>query len=296
MFIKEKEKEFIELVRKNAMKAILYELSATPKPGLVDRNNSGAHNDMDFFTFMASSSALSNVFALCAKEGLQYSKSDFRGLLNALRPIGIKAEKEMFKATKGVNTHKGLIFSLGIISAAAASLYVESPFLSIDSIKISDRIKEIAKGISQNELESIKTEKALTNGEKIYLKYGIKGIRGQVEEGFPNVKELSLHLLKDMLKNKLIPLNDILVHVLIYLISITEDSNIISRHGIEALDYVKEKASYVLKAGGMLTKSGKKLIFEMDKDFISKNISPGGSADLLAVTIMFYLLEDALSI
>lgn len=297
MVIKENEREFIEFIRKNAMKAILYEVSATPKPGLVDRLNSGAHNDMDFFTFMASSSALSNVFALCAREGLQYNESDFSGLLKALRPIGIKGEKEMLKATGGVNTHKGLIFSLGVISAAAASIYSEGyPFLTIDSIKISNRVKEITKGISQNELGGIKGEKPATNGEKIYLKYGIKGIRGQVEEGFPNVKEVSLIVLKDMLKNKFTSLNDILVHVLIHLMAITEDSNIISRHDIETLNYVKEKAKYALKAGGMLTEPGKKIIFEMDKDFINKNISPGGSADLLAVTIMFYLLENSLPI
>ena len=101
--VKCEEKEFIQTIRK-PQKSILYEAAATPKPGLVDRNNSGAHKDMDFFTFMASAAALSDVFAECAVEGLLYSSLDFTGLLQKIRPIGMKAEKRMVLATGGVNT------------------------------------------------------------------------------------------------------------------------------------------------------------------------------------------------
>ncbi|MFA6670989.1 MAG: triphosphoribosyl-dephospho-CoA synthase, partial [Bacillota bacterium] len=73
---------------------------------------------------------------------------------------------------------------------------------------------------------------------------------------------------------------------------VVEDSNVIGRHGLEALDYVRECAQRALAAGGMMTTVGKEYIYQMDRDFINKDISPGGAADLLAVTIMMYLMEN----
>lgn len=284
--------EFVESIREKALKAILYEVAVTPKPGLVDRNNSGAHNDMDFFTFMASGAALSEVFAACAREGLRYAQPDPKGLLNRIRPIGIEAERRMYLATGGVNTHKGLIFSLGIISAAAASIYREKPYSAVAGIEVSNRVKEMASEIVQRELQNIKNGKPTTAGERNFIKYGLKGIRGQVETGFSTVIEVSLVALKKMLEHKSAPLNDVLVQVLLHLMTVAEDSNVVGRHGIEMLDYVREKARTALKAGGMFTTAGRKYLYEMDRDFIHKGISPGGSADLLAVTIMLYLLEN----
>ena len=95
-----------------------------------------------------------------------------------------------------------------------------------------------------------------------------------------------------MIDKKLLPINDILVHVLMYLMSDVEDTNVIGRHNLETLRYVQDSAKKALDLGGMLTKKGKDYIYAMDNDFIRKGISPGGSADLLAVTVMMYLLES----
>jgi len=286
------EVEFIRMVNEAALKSILYEVAATPKPGLVDRRNSGAHNDMDFFTFMASSAALSGVFVQCAEEGLRYSSNDYKGLLERLRPIGINAEERMLKATSGVNTHKGLIFSLGIICAAAGSIYRDIRRPLITGGEISSRVKDMTVGLSERELKGLDKRKPLTTGEKLYIRYGVKGIRGQVESGFESVTKTPMKVLKEMLNEASISLNDALVHVLLHLMLVVEDSNVIGRHGLEALDYVRECAQRALAAGGMMTTVGKEYIYQMDRDFINKDISPGGAADLLAVTIMMYLMEN----
>ncbi|MCL2617057.1 MAG: citrate lyase holo-[acyl-carrier protein] synthase, partial [Defluviitaleaceae bacterium] len=100
-------KKDVQLISKNAVRALLYELAATPKPGLVDRNNSGAHKDMHFLTFIDSTVAISNYFSDMAEAGMRHKGLEPSELLLKLRKRGITAEYEMFKATRGVNTHKG---------------------------------------------------------------------------------------------------------------------------------------------------------------------------------------------
>lgn len=98
-----------------AMESMLYEISATPKPGLVDRNNSGAHYDMNYFTFMSSAAALHDSFDKFVQIGWQYREGSIKAVLHPLRKAGKEAEFRMFSFTKGVNTHKGMIFTQGIL-------------------------------------------------------------------------------------------------------------------------------------------------------------------------------------
>ncbi len=283
--------KFCEYVSELCIKSILYEVSATPKPGLVDRNNCGAHKDMDFFTFLNSSSALTQIFYKCALEGYKLIGDSFEGLLSKIRPIGIDGESKMLRATGGVNTHKGIIFSLGIIAAAAGSIYRDTQEQVISSESICDRVIEMTKGISKRELEVTGLKRKLTYGEMLYKKYGIKGIRGEVESGFMTVRKASLPIIKELMKDKNHHLNDVLVQTLLHLISHTEDSNVLGRHDINTLEFVKSEATKALKMGGIFTEEGRVFLESMDKSFIQKNISPGGSADLLAVTLILYFLE-----
>lgn len=89
---------------------------------------------------------------------------------------------------------------------------------------------------------------------------------------------------------KTLHFNDILVQTLLYLMTVNEDTNIVARNNLETLEWVRRYANQILISGGMLTKEGMKVVYEMDREFIRRNISPGGSADLLAVTVMFDLL------
>ncbi len=289
------------MISKNAITSMLYEVSASPKPGLVDRYNSGAHTDMDFFSFMASSATLYPYFLRCAEEGEKFKEEDLKGLFQNLRLPGIKAEREMYKATKGANTHKGLIFSLGIVCAAAAYNFrnngtdnvagnpVRAEEIKRDSIFVT--ISSMTKGLCERELEHMNPEKTLTNGEKIYMQYGVKGIRGEVEMGFPTVRDCSIPIYEKLVSEEKVSLNDALVQTLLGIMEINDDTNILSRHDMDTLDYVKRYSGDTLRKGGMLTPEGRRAVEEMDRDFISRNISPGGSADLLAVTIMLHLLN-----
>lgn len=111
-------------------------MTTTPKPGLVDRRNSGSHTDMDSFTFMSSAAALYPYFEACAKVGRETMDRPAPETFAALRPLGCEAEGEMLDATGGVNTHKGAVFSIGITCAALGRL---------DRAKWSDPVRVLPK-------------------------------------------------------------------------------------------------------------------------------------------------------
>jgi triphosphoribosyl-dephospho-CoA synthase len=288
------DESWMQTISQKALRALLYEVSASPKPGLVDRFNQGAHTDMDFFTFIDSSSALSIYFTYCVAEGVKYSGKNPEELFQTLRGLGINAEKAMFEATDGVNTHKGLIFSLGVICAAASCTIIEKESEGVEIEMICEKVSLMTQGLCLRELTFMNKSEGLTYGEKLFLKYGLRGIRREVESGFATVRNYSLPVLRELKSLKSFHINDILVQVLLHLMAVNEDTNIVARHDLKTLEYVQRYAQQVLDLGGMLTPKGMEMVFEMDKEFIRRNISPGGSADLLAVTVMLDLLLQGL--
>lgn len=269
-----------------AIEAMLYEVAAYPSPGLVSSISKGAHSDMDHYCFIKSTSILSKYMVLFAEEG--YSSKTPKEIFAAIRNIGIEAENEMFKGTKGVNTHKGMIFLLGISCAAVTkAIYEKKNFGEIQVI-----IKEMTRGLVQNELLYMNKDKVTSYGEKLFVKYKVEGIRGQVERGIPLVFDYATRVYKE---NKSMNLNDRLIHTLICIMQHCEDSNVLHRHSMETLKEVQQKAAYIISIGGMTTEIGKGAIENLDSEFIKQNISPGGSADLLAVTVFFNSIEEYFS-
>jgi len=205
----------IEIIGSIALEAMLMEAACAPAPGLVDRYNSGAHQDMDFFTFIKSSSALGPAMYYCAIAGWQhvgYSQE----LLPVLRTIGQKAEKSMFAATNGINTQKGLLFLMGIITAAAAKSLRDGYTGSVIEATLQEAA-QICAGIVKRELKSLHCtlpERKLSAGEQLFLDHGITGIRGEIEGGLPIVKNQGLPCLEEALEAGL-TLNDALIHALI---------------------------------------------------------------------------------
>lgn len=270
-------KEVVEL----AIKAILYEVSVTPKPGLVDRINSGAHNDMDFYTFMSSVSSISSGFYAIA-DASDIFDGEPKDLLAIIRPIGIDMEKNMFHHTNGINTHKGIIFSLGILVAATVHvLKVQSYTLKAVMDYVRDMTRELVGELDKNDVNS--------HGEKNYRQYGTLGIRGEVSSGFETVVN---HGLRRLYQNTSLNRNDRLIEVLFSLMSYCDDSNIISRHSPDILAEIKTLSNGFLENGGMNQENAYSIVNEIDQQFIDRNISPGGSADLLAVTIYLGFLEN----
>ncbi|MCJ7691405.1 MAG: triphosphoribosyl-dephospho-CoA synthase CitG [Clostridiaceae bacterium] len=269
-----------------AIEAMLYEVAAYPSPGLVSSISKGAHRDMDHYCFIKSTSILSKYMVLFAEEGC--SDKTPKEIFMAIRNIGIEAENEMFKGTKGVNTHKGMIFLLGISCAAVTkAIYEKKNFSEIQGL-----IKEMTRGLVQNELLYMNKDKATSYGEKLFLKHKVEGIRGQVERGIPLVFDYSIGIYND---NKFLNLNDRLIHTLVCIMQYCEDSNVLHRHSMETLKDVQQKATNIISIGGMTTETGKAAIDNLDSEFIKQNISPGGSADLLAVTVFFNSVHEYFS-
>lgn len=265
-----------------AVQAMIYEVSCFPSPGLVSPVSSGAHKDMDFYTFVDSTSALSKYMILFVQEG--FSNNSCKDIFNSIRNIGKEAEEEMFSRTKGINTHKGMLFLMGIACAAVGkAIYENKDFNEIHCI-----IKEMTVGLVEKELVGKDDKGTLSNGERLYIKHKIKGIRGEAEEGIPIVFNFSLDFYKNSAK---LSINDRLVHTLIGIMQFCDDSTIIHRHDPKVLFEVQEKAKKIINAGGMENSEGKEMIYELCSEFIDRNISPGGSADLLGVTVFLYLVE-----
>lgn len=264
--------------------AILLEVSTHPKPGLVTRLSNGAHKDMSIFTFMMSSAVLSKAFNDLQDIG-QAHRGTLAELFCKLRSYGVGAEAELLRVTKGVNTQRGILFAGGIVSAVSG--YAMNMGLSRDALL--PMIKEMAAGLVARELKNL-DHAAMTAGEKLYYKYGITGIRGEVENGFPSVVNYGLPALEDAF-NKGATINDALVHALISLMTVVEDSNVIWRTDYETLLEVQRIAKDILNLGSVFTEKGRMAIAETERYFLQRRISPGGSADLLSVTITLYLLE-----
>ena len=260
------------------------EVSTHPKPGLVTRLSNGAHKDMSIFTFMMSSAVLSKAFNDLQDIG-QAHRGTLAELFCKLRSYGVGAEAELLRVTKGVNTQRGILFAGGIVSAVSG--YAMNMGLSRDALL--PMIKEMAAGLVARELKNI-DHAAMTAGEKLYYKYGITGIRGEVENGFPSVVNYGLPALEDAF-DKGATINDALVHALISLMTVVEDSNVIWRTDYDTLLEVQRIAKNILSLGSVFTEKGRMAIAETERYFLQRRISPGGSADLLSVTITLYLLE-----
>lgn len=264
---------------------ILLEVSCAPSPGLVSPFSMGAHKDMNFFSFMLGSSIISSYFSLFAQMGINWDNKTF--LLDDLRKIGRDAEKQLLGITGGINTQRGILF-LGGIVAAASGKAIKSRQMTIKNI--CESVSQICIGLVERELENLKPKKTYTNGEKLFLNYGIKGIRGEVEAGIPSVKNIGYpQFIKGMNSN--IGLNSAMINCLMHLIMNVEDTTVLSRLGINGLRNMQKKAREVIEKGSVYTQKGREEICNLDRYFKKENISPGGCADLLAVTIAIYILE-----
>ncbi|MBQ6919166.1 MAG: triphosphoribosyl-dephospho-CoA synthase CitG [Synergistaceae bacterium] len=280
--------EMIGIIGKLALEAMLLEVSATPKPGLVDRNNSGAHKDMDFLTFMKSAASLAGSFVDFAKEGFSGGMNDVPpvDVFPSVRKIGIEAERKMFLATGGINTHKGEIFSLGLLSACAG--YLAGSRREVNADEVMRLAAEMCAGICKRDFAGVskKSPGTLTKGEQVYLELGITGIRGEAESGYLSVRESSLPALRKYISSGL-SLNDAMSMTLIHIMSNAQDTNIISRHNIETAQEVVRTAKKMIESGFGLDD-----IRRLDDEFITRWISPGGSGDLLAVTYFLFKLFE----
>ena len=298
-FITQKRKEkIIKKISSIAIKSILYEISLSPKPGLVDRFSSGSHTDMDFFTFLNSTSVLSQYFNNFAELGYGYcNKNNFDDVLPKIRVIGLQMENDMFYETNGINTQKGIIFLLGLTIFATSLLISRNEKFSF--LRISEIISLVTKNIVNNELKrlsSLKSSKDITHGEICHKEFGDKlggGIRYEVEHGLPTVINHSLPFIKSFTNKKFIiesDLKEIMLRTLLNIMSNNNDTNILYRNGKDKLDKIKSLSKQALSEQKPISNNSN--YSELMKYCKDEKISPGGSADLLVVTIFLYFVES----
>ncbi|MCJ1995411.1 triphosphoribosyl-dephospho-CoA synthase CitG [Lactococcus piscium] len=266
-----------------AIRAMLYEVSVTPKPGLVDPGSQGSHEDMDAFLFIDSAISLRPYFTALYEVSLSWTAS-LPSLFEEIRRLGIKAEITMLKTTEDVNTHKGVIFSLGILFSA--SVYQKQVSLDLQNI-----IRQMLAGLTEQAFAGLSNKSTLTAGESQFLSYGLTGVRGEAAKGFPVVFDLAL----PYLKNRKGTMNNRLLDTLMLIATGIKDTNLIKRAGdMTVLADLQEQVTHYFDLGGAKTTAGKAYMYQLDQVFIRQNLSLGGSADLLILTIFLELLTDAL--
>lgn len=275
-----------EYIAVTAYYALNQEVNTTPKPGLVDKNNNGSHKDMGLRHFFASSNALRPYFYQFAEIGISTRDSDATETFAKIRPVGIAAEKAMLAATGGVNTHKGAIFSMGLLCAAAGRI----PPHHWNANTLLEECAKMTTGIVAADFAGVTAENASTIGEALYAKYGITGVRGQTEQGFPAVKNVGLPVFKSALETGC-SLNHAGCITLLHLIASAEDTNLIHRSSRMRQQEIQRMLSELLATDPY---PSTEKISELDKMFIAENLSPGGAADLLAMTYFLYHIEKTI--
>lgn len=274
-----------------AVRSLLTEAAVYPKPGLVTPLDNGSHADMNFQSFIDSAMALLPCFINCASIGMETLELGPEDVFGLLRVTGRQGEWEMVRATGGVNTHKGAVFLLGLLCAAAGRLAAQRRDLTPRALALA--ASSFVRGIVERELGGLDPERCRTAGERAFVRYGLEGPRGEAERGFPMTLRAA-ELLRGLEREQggALPLRERAAHVLIFILSENADCNLVSRGGLDAMLSVQAEARKTLLAGGMLTSSGRAGIAEMERSLVGRNLSPGGSADILAAALF---LVDARS-
>lgn len=274
-----------EVIADQAVRALLYEVCTTPKPGLVDRANNGSHKDMDVFTFLDSTAALLPYFRQAVSIGQKTAERLPGETFSRLRRAGLEAERAMFAATKGINTHKGAIFSLGTVCAAAGRLWSpEAPWAPAEAIL--EECAAMSKEAVEEDFATLQVQTVQTKGQRLFLEHGLRGIRGELADGLPAVRTVGLPALEKALKAEA-SLEEAGAAVLVRLIAKVTDTNLVARGGMEGRKWAAKAAAELAE-----TAPGQQALQALDQKFIQKNLSPGGCADLLAITYFIYFSKE----
>lgn len=266
-----------------AVQALIDEADLSPKPGLVDRRGSGAHADLSLSLMHASATALWPTFKAMA-DVAQTLGERHQPLREALGQLGRDGEAHMLRATGGVNTHRGAIWALGLLTAAAM---LESAGCGARRIAASAavlaRLSDPAAPANRD-----------SHGARACRTYGVPGAREQAQHGFPAVIEHGLPQLWASRRHGAGEQNARLDALLAIMAELT-DTCVLHRAGLEGLNRMRQGARAVLDAGGCASLDGRRQLRELDRDMLALRASPGGAADLLAATLFLDRLVPAVS-
>ena len=255
----------------SAVRCLLKELETWPKPGLVSHIDRGSHRDMDAGTFRSSAAAIGPYLRLLAEAAAEGCG------MGRLRIIGIEAERAMLAATSGVNTHRGAIFGLGLLCAAAGARAAGrvDPTLPLGAV------------VSRVWGSSILGGPVLlhSHGSAARRRFAAGGARLEAAKGFPSVYQIGLPALR---RGSLAAPGDAeaaRVEACFSLIASVEDTNLLHRGGLDGLSFARRATRRFLDEGGVCKPDWRTRAQSVHRDFIARRLSPGGSADLLAMTL-----------
>ena len=242
-----------------ATQALQAELDTTPKPGLVDKDNNGAHRDMDYALMQRSIDTLHPYFVKLALLGC----ADALPSHTAIRDAGIEAEKAMLSATNGVNTHKGALFSMGLAVVAAAH--------EKDTDSLQTTIKALA---------ACFPDTSGTHGSKAkLLSKGTTAIKGALDNAREGYEMLFAEWLPFYIERRKERDAHTLHKTLLRIMCDLDDTNVIYRTDLATAEEVKQEAR------ALLDSFSKAALKNMDRHYTTRNISPGGAADMLSLTV-----------
>lgn len=260
-----------------ALRSLLLEVDTWPKPGLVSRIDSGSHDDMDAGLFRRSAAAIAPYFRMLAQAGAEGSG------MGRLRVIGLEAEVAMLAATGGINTHRGAIFGLGLLCAAAGARAggLTGPALPLGAIVARLWGRDILDG----------PVPLHSNGGKARRRFGAGGARMEAAQGFPSVYQIGLPALQRGALTAPADREAARVETCFALIAALEDTNLLHRGGLEGLAFARRAAGAFLAEGGVGRAGWRARARAVHESFVARSLSPGGAADLLAMTLFVEACE-----
>jgi triphosphoribosyl-dephospho-CoA synthase len=265
-------------VGRAAVRALHAELTLYPKPGLVSPVDRGAHDDMDAATFQRSLFVLRHAFVELASAGAAGAP------FAVLSRIGVAAERRMLAATGGVNTHRGAIFSMGLLAAAAG-------FHQARGLRVS------AEGLAGTVVRRWGQEIAAaapaargSNGEQVVRRHGVRGARDEALAGFPILVGTALPVLRRTLA-AVGCRERALVQTLFAVMAELEDTNVVHRGGMEGLAWLQGEARRFLEGGGTHAPGWRERAVAIHRQCVTRWISPGGAADVLAAALFVHELS-----
>jgi len=261
-----------------AVESLIDEAELSPKPGLVDSRGSGAHDDLTLDLMRRSAHALQPAFQFMALEADRQMVS--LNLRERLGAIGREGEAAMMQATAGVNTHRGAIWALGLLAASAA---MRPDALTPEAV--AGRAASIA--VLPDRFMPMHQPR---KGDAVCKAYGIKGARGEAQNGFPHVLSIALPTLRAT-RLRGASEHAARLNSLIAIMTSLVDTCVLSRGGMPALLAMQNGARAVLDAGGVDALPGRRALVQLDKQLLDLRASPGGAADLLAATLFLDRVE-----
>jgi triphosphoribosyl-dephospho-CoA synthase len=257
--------------------ALREELETWPKPGLVSPVDCGSHDDMDASLFEMSIASLIEYFALIHDAGKRSAS------LFEMQALGKAAERRMLRATHGINTHRGAIFSLGLLLAAEGRRVMLRA-------AVGQSLGEVVRENWGSDLLRVEHTQRNSHGVQAVRRYNIAGARDQAAAGFPHVYEVGLPALHGA---RQAGWNLAKVQCLFAIMAELDDTNLAHRGGTAGLEFARTQARAFLDRGGVFQPDALSHAAKVHREFVARRLSPGGAGDLLAATILVDALEPA---